>query len=825
MSMIENVFSPEMFHIREKMLITALSSCAGAYYDFNVTKNLIVGTPIQVIDGKEYSIHEQIGMPPHCPYTDIIDYWGNQLAPEDQPAFFAFFDLEHLKKCYEQGEHHIIHTYWTKDVLGNPMLAEQNILLYEDITTGDLMGMAYVKDLKPIEEIASKEKEHMSIISALSKDYYSVYHINLDNGSFELIRMDNYIDYVNNVGNELASRDTFDVSFGAYIDKVIVPEDSERVKAILNINSMRKLLKDNSELTDTFNAVEEGKSHTYQYRLLRLGEADGNLNDAVLAFRIIDDAVSRDKEQQAILADALNAAEHANRAKTTFLNNMSHDIRTPMNAIIGFTALAASHIDDKEIVRDYLSKIQTSSSHLLSLINDVLDMSRIESGKVKIDEQAVHLPDILHDLRTIILSDMNSKQLEFLMDTVDVINEDIICDKLRLTQVLLNLISNAIKFTKPGGLVSVRVVQKNNAPAGYANYEFHVKDSGIGMSNEFVEHVFEPFERENTVTVSGIQGSGLGLAISKNIIDMMGGTISVKSEKDKGSEFTVCLQLKLSGSEVKYDVIPELKGLRALVADDDANSCMSISSMLETIGMRPEWTTSGKEAVIRTQYAVDRGDEFSAFIIDWLMPDMNGVETVRRIKRIIGENKPIIILTAYDWSEIEEEAREAGVTAFCSKPLFMSELRDLLTKPFRTDTTNAPKPEAREVDFTGKKILLVEDNELNQEIAVEILREAGFIMEVANDGEVAVDIMSKAVPGQYDLILMDIQMPIMNGYEATRAIRQLPDPAASSIPIIAMTANAFDEDKQEAMEAGMNGHISKPIEVSKLMETLAAILN
>ena len=402
--------------------------------------------------------------------------------------------------------------YWTKDILGNPMLAEHNILLYENITTGDLMGLTYVKDLKTIEEIASKEKEHMRIVSALSKDYYSVYHINLDNGSFELVGMDNYIDYVNSIGNELAARDTFDASFGAYIDKVIVPEDSDRVNAILNINSMRKLLKDNAELTDTFNAVEEGKSHTYQYRLLRLGESDSNLNEAVLAFRIIDDAVARDKEQQAILADALNAAEHANRAKTTFLNNMSHDIRIPMNAIIGFTALAASHIDDKEIVKDYLSKIQTSSSHLLSLINDVLDMSRIEYGKVKIDEQAVHLPDILHALRTIILSDMNSKQLGFLMDTVDVINEDIICDKLRFTQVLLNLISNAMKFTKPGGFVSVRVVQKNDAPAGYASYEFHVKDSGIGMSNEFMEHVFDPFERENTVTVSGIQGTGLGLA-------------------------------------------------------------------------------------------------------------------------------------------------------------------------------------------------------------------------------------------------------------------------------------------------------------------------
>ena len=295
MPLIENAFSPEMFHIREKILIIALSSCAGAYYDFNVTKNVIVGTPIQVIDGKEYSIHEQIGMPPHCPYTDIIDYWGSRLAPEEQPAFFEFFDPEHLKQCYEHGQYHIVHVYWTNDVLGNPMLAEQSILLYEDITTGDLMGLTYIKDLKSLEEITAKEKEHMRIISALSKDYYSVYHINLTNGRFELVGMDTYVDYVSSMGSELAARDTFDISFVEYISGVIVPEDLDRIKAILNIKSMRNLLRYNTELTDTFHAVEEGRYHTYQYRLLRLCEGEGDPNEAVLAFRIIDDAVARDK--------------------------------------------------------------------------------------------------------------------------------------------------------------------------------------------------------------------------------------------------------------------------------------------------------------------------------------------------------------------------------------------------------------------------------------------------------------------------------------------------------------------------------------------------
>ncbi len=530
------------------------------------------------------------------------------------------------------------------------------------------------------------------------------------------------------------------------------------------------------------------------------------------------------QKQKIDLQDALAAAQHANRAKTTFLNNMSHDIRTPMNAIIGFTSLAATHMDNPEQVRDYLSKITTSSNHLLSLINDVLDMSRIESGKVKIEEKETSLPEVMHDLKTIIQADIASKQLEFYIDTADVVNEHILCDKLRLNQVLLNLLSNAMKFTKPGGIVSVRVLQKGSTPEGWAFYEFQVKDTGIGMSKEFLEHVFEPFERERTSTVSGIQGTGLGMAITKNIVDMMGGTITAASQEGKGTTFTVTLRFRICSGPVRQDVIPELKGLRALVVDDDFNTCSSVTKMLSTIGMRPDWTTSGKEAVLRVKLAGEQNDEYAAYIIDWLMPDMNGIEVVRRIRGIIGVETPIIILTAYDWSDIEEEARKAGVTAFCSKPIFLSELREILESPFvRRDKKNGPQK--KEISFKDKKILLVEDNELNQEIAVEILKEAGLTADVADDGAVAVEKMKAAEPGQYDLILMDIQMPILNGYEATRQIRGLGREGISQIPIIAMTANAFEEDKKAALDAGMNGHIAKPIDVARLMEMLEEVLD
>ena len=552
---------------------------------------------------------------------------------------------------------------------------------------------------------------------------------------------------------------------------------------------------------------------------------DGSPMTFVGLFLDVDDAkrMAEQLERQKIdLQDALAAAQHANRAKTTFLNNMSHDIRTPMNAIIGFTSLAAAHIDNTEQVQDYLAKITTSSNHLLSLINDVLDMSRIESGKVKIEEKETSLPEVMHDLKTIVQSDIASKQLEFYIDTADVVNEHVLCDKLRLNQVLLNLLSNAMKFTMPGGIVSVRVIQKPGAADGWAAYDFQVKDTGIGMSQEFLAHVFDPFERERTSTVSGIQGTGLGMAITKNIVDMMGGAISVASEEGKGSTFTVSLHFQTCSGPVRQEEIPQLKGLRALVADDDFNTCSSVTKMLATVGMRPDWTTSGKEAVLRTKLAWEQGDEYAAFIIDWLMPDMNGVEVVRRVRTIIGDEKPIIILTAYDWSDIEEEARAAGVTAFCSKPIFLSELREVLESPFATPKEEDDKAQA--VSFEGKKVLLVEDNELNQEIAVEILQGAGFVVEVADDGEAAVERMEQSAPGQYDLILMDIQMPIMNGYEATEKIRALGDPRVAGIPIIAMTANAFDEDRRAALEAGMNGHIAKPIDIPKLMELLQDLL-
>ena len=692
-----------------------------------------------------------------------------------------------------------------------------------------------------------KMGEQLAIVEALSRDYTNVYAINEELETARIIKLEGYVTEGLKKGSN--EEHSYGPILEQYIRDRVHPEDQEELLQALSLGMVKQMLAENEEYQGSYRIVtDDDEVHHFQFtylkiakpskiaglakfanlekiaQLTRINNDDYDHDGFILAgFRNIDEVIRKEQEQKNVLSEALAQAQYANNAKTTFLNSMSHDIRTPMNAIIGFTSLAVTHIDNKEQVRDYLSKIMTSGNHLLSLINDVLDMSRIESGKVKIEEKEASLPEIMHDLKTIVQSDVKSKQLEFYIDTLDVTNETIICDKLRLNQVLLNILSNAMKYTKPGGMVSVRVTQLSEASNGSADFEFKVKDTGIGMSPEFLKHVFEPFEREQTSTVSGIQGTGLGLAITKNIVDMMNGKISVDSEEGKGSEFTVTFRFRVVEDPAEPQKLDHLIDLRALVVDDDVNTCVSVSKMLSAIGMHPDWTTLGNEAVIRTDFAMEQNEPYSAYIIDWLMPDMNGIELVRRLRKVIGDLTPIIILTAYDWSDIEEEAREAGVTAFCSKPLFASELRTALAGTY-SEKANEKEVSIPEHRFDGTRILLVEDNALNQEIAQTILEAAGFEIDTADDGSIAVEMMKEKAADTYDLILMDVQMPIMNGYQATRAIRALDDPVKSMIPIVAMTANAFEEDRKEAMDSGMNGYIPKPIIIEQLMGTLEEIL-
>ena len=539
---------------------------------------------------------------------------------------------------------------------------------------------------------------------------------------------------------------------------------------------------------------------------------------------VMSDRTADRKINQA-LSEAVAAAEAASRAKSTFLSNMSHDIRTPMNAIIGFTTLAVSNIDNQERVKDYLTKTLSSSRHLLALINDILDMSRIESGKLQLEETEVNLSEMLHDIKTIVGGQVHAKQLELYMDALDVTDEDVYCDRTRMGQILLNLLSNAIKFTPAGGTVSVRVRQFAGTVRDCAQYEFRVRDNGIGMSPEFAQKIFEPFERERTSTVSRIQGTGLGMAITRNIVEMMGGTIKVQTEKNRGTEFVICLPLRVQTGTRREEKIAELAGLKALVVDDDFNTCDSVAKLLTRVGMRAEWTLSGREAVLRARQSIELGDPCRAYIIDWRLPDMNGIEVTRRI-RSLNDDTPIIILTAYDWSDIEVEAKAAGVTAFCSKPMFLSDLRDtLLTAIGHTQTEAQDILPGKNADFCGRHILLVEDNELNREIAMTILHEYGFLVDTAENGAVAVEKVRTSDPGRYDLVLMDVQMPVMDGYTATQRIRALKDPARAAVPIVAMTANVFEEERKQAFDCGMNGFLSKPIVVEELIDALKGIMH
>ena len=654
-----------------------------------------------------------------------------------------------------------------------------------------------------------QSQKRMRIINALGTAYFSISLFDLAAGSIERIKKSDH-DADESEIEPLSERKLKQMC------ENVAEEFREGFHQFIDIHTIVERLQEHSSLTYTCQLTDG--TWILSVIVPQRFDKEGNIRAVLLANRNITRDKEKELEQEKALRNALAAAEHANKAKTNFLNSISHDIRTPMNAVIGFTALATTHIDQKEQVLEYLKKISVSGQHLLSLINDVLDMSRIESGVVKLEEVKVHLPDVFHDLRSIIQGNISSKQQELYIDTQNVVHEDIITDKLRLNQVLLNIAGNAIKFTPVGGMINIRVSEQPCRRAGYAGYTFSIRDSGIGMSKEFQTHIFDAFAREQTVTKSGIQGTGLGLAISKNIIDMMGGTIQVSSEPGKGSEFVVSVACKISEETVKYKPVPELQGARALVVDDDADTCMSVCKMLRDIEMAADWTTSGKEAVLRVKEACEMKKEFKAYIIDWQMPDMNGIETVRRIRQVIGnEDTPIIILTAYDWADIEEEAKEAGVTAFVAKPLFMSELRAALAHQAVEPEIHDTKEKYR---YAGKKVLLVEDNELNREIATAILEEAGLKTESVEDGTDAVERMGVAEESEFDLILMDIQMPKMDGYTATREIRTLRNNKKANIPIIAMTANAFEEDKKKAFEAGMNAHISKPISIEMILHTL-----
>lgn len=517
------------------------------------------------------------------------------------------------------------------------------------------------------------------------------------------------------------------------------------------------------------------------------------------------------------LAEAKQAAEEANKSKSEFLSNMSHDIRTPMNAIVGMTMIALTNIDSKDRVENCLKKIALSSKHLLGLINDVLDMSKIESGKMTLNVELVSLREVMDSIVSIVQPQVKAKRQKFNVFIYNITSENVLCDSVRLNRILLNLLSNAIKFTPEEGSIEVSL-HEQESPKGddYVRILLQVKDTGIGMSEDFQTHIFDSFTREDNKRVQKTEGTGLGMAITKYIVEAMHGTIEVKSTQGVGTEFYVTLDFERTTEQEEDMILPDFM---MLVVDDDRQLCESTTASLKSIGIRADWTLDGETAIKMVNQHHNKHDDYHVILLDWKLPGMDGIKTARELRKQLGNDVPILLISAYDCSEIEDEAREAGISGFLSKPLFKSTLYYGL-KPYIDNSGSEPAPVKDKVSFTGRRILLAEDNDLNWEIAEELLQEVGLEVDRAENGQICADMFQNSPVGYYDIILMDIRMPVKNGYEATDMIRAMERPDAS-LPIIAMTADAFSEDIQRCLDHGMNAHVAKPIDMKELSRILS----
>jgi signal transduction histidine kinase/CheY-like chemotaxis protein len=597
-------------------------------------------------------------------------------------------------------------------------------------------------------------------------------------------------------------------------------DDRDDLREILAKEEIQKNLDADTPYLRYEHRIQGEKESWDSLNLICLERSDGVASKILFTYQDVTSVKEREQRSYEALRDAYRAVESANHAKSSFLSNMSHDIRTPMNAIMGMTAIAAMNIDNPDRIKDCLNKITVSSQHLLGLINEVLDMSKIESGKMIFAEEEFSLSDVVERIVTMFLPQAQAKNQNFKVNIADIAHEEVIGDSMRLQQILINILGNAVKFTQDGGEIIFGIAEKPSGMQGCGCYVFTCEDNGIGMEESFLDKVFEPFARADNSRNGKLEGTGLGMPIVKNIVQLMNGDIQVESKLNEGSKFTVTIYLKLN--HLKRDDVAGLENLSVLVADDEQVACESACVILKEIGMDADWVLSGDEAVQRLLQAKNDQRAYAAVILDWKMPGKDGLETAREIRAKVGEEVPIIILSAYDYSSIEQEAKAAGVNAFITKPLFKSRLIYVMkTLMLGEEEKHVEVDQLQNKDYKNKRVLLVEDNELNLEIATELLTQAGLTVEEAVNGRKAVERIREMPAGYYDLVLMDIQMPEMDGYEATMAIRQTAmREDLKTVPIIAMTADAFTDDVRHAQEVGMNGHIAKPVEIDKLLKIL-----
>jgi len=811
-------------------VINALSRDYFAIYYMNLDKNTFLILRPQ--DGTEPEALRISGRTKQ--YSDMARQFGiDHVYSEDRKMFLEITDTGYIKNRLSKEESFVFRfRVMQKDGLG---YLETRIVRGE--SGGD--GMYAIMGIRSVDEEVRRELEYQA---GLASAYDQVRHsLSQEEQYRRAIVSEAILVYNVNISQNLLEDNIYVMLEDKTVSAVALAEmttpcaagdfyhsfaekrvTDEYRQAFLDGTEMQALLaafeKGENEQVLEFAAYFDDRPMLVRQTMLLF--KDLNTGDVIglCNCKDITEARRKELETQQALKDAFESAMLANQAKSDFLSRMSHDIRTPMNAIIGMTAIAGAHLDDTERVKDSLAKISTSSRHLLGIINDILDMSKIESGKINLKEEDFNLSELLTNLLDMVRPQVKERGHELRVHIHNIQHEDVIGDSLRIQQAFINIMSNAIKYTPEGGNITVSVSEKPTSKVKMACYEFIFEDNGIGMPQDFLDRIFEPFERVEDLRTSKIQGTGLGMAITKNVVNMMGGQINVESRVGTGSRFTVTIFLKLQDT-VQVDT-HALAGLPVLVVDDDRISCENTSVMLDDIGMNSEWVLSGREAVEKVRLRYEADDNYFAVIVDWKMPDLNGIETTRAIRHIAGDDIPVIIISAYDWSDIELEARAAGVNAFISKPAFKSNLTKLFLGLTGRNDEEEKFPQVEGFDFSDIRVLLVEDNDLNREIAAEILSDTGIQVEEAENGKQAVDMYDAAPERYYDLILMDIQMPVMNGYDATVAIRSLGKRDSKSIPIIAMTANAFAEDVYAAISAGMNEHIAKPLDLKKFMECI-----
>lgn len=678
-----------------------------------------------------------------------------------------------------------------------------------------------------VKELADTKSrnERASIINSLSRLFFATYYLDFERNTYRMVTQMDAVGEI--LGEILGAEANCREAFHIYAQRFVHPDDREDYLNVMDIDKLIQNLSDKHPIVSIeYHRIKTEPDGTIlddgwiRASAVLAESENGKPKKAVYVAQDITEARQKEKDSQRALMEAYDAAKQASVAKSDFLSKMSHDIRTPMNAIIGMTAIASSHLEDSERVADCLNKIMVSSNHLLSLINEVLDMSRIESGKLELAEENFNLSDLIQNVITMVRPSIQEKQHELALHTEKVEHENLSGDVVRLQQVFVNILSNAVKYTPPGGKLELRISEKPSKVFGYGCYEFIFRDNGIGMSEEFQKRIFEPFSRAEDSRVSKVEGTGLGMAITMNIIHMMNGDISVASRVGEGSKFTVTMYLKQQN--IKALDTRQFEGLSVLVVDDDEYDCRSACEILDSIGIQSQWAVDGIEGIRQLKEAHQAGNDFFAVFLDLKMPNMDGIQTAREVRKELGTDVWIILLSAGDWSSVETEARQAGVDAFISKPLFKSRLIYLL-KQFAGEEEEAemtPTELLSKCNFCGKRILLAEDIDLNREIAEEFIKNTGAMVESVSNGQEALERFIEKGEGYYDLIFMDIQMPVMNGYKAAASIRAQNRTDAELIPIIAMTANAFTEDIVASRKAGMNEHITKPLSIMQLLDCM-----